>query len=546
MIIKILSFFGALALFLYGMRMLSTGFQKVLGKGTRKFLPMLTSEKRFMNAAGGFGLAAALWSSHTATLMVVNFVNSGLMSVRKAISSVMGANVATPLTVLLIAFLQFTCGIGNYAYIIVAAGFLIKGKQKEIGQMLIGTGLAFISLGFVQSSAEYLYDNPGISAALDAFGSHGFLSTLGFTLLGIIFAAVFQSSNATILMGLILMNMGCISFDSAFGIVIGANIGTTLQSNISVSNASEEAVIAARTHLLFNSLMAIVMLLIFRPFSFLLEAIPSATYGICLAHILFNAIGAAIFIWFVDAIAKAVVKEKIAPSGEARENFRLKYITEGNVGTPALSISLAYREAVNFGTVCYEGFSYIPMALNEKMTENFEHARRKLVEYEEITDKMESEIARFLGSFNSDDLTEAENQEIKILYRVIGELESLGDSGENISRLLQRTNVHNIRFDSPTTERLNNMITLVERAYSVMNANLASVGTEGFSIEEATKAEEAINALRDRYREEAINSLESSTGNYQSINYFLDLLSEFEAMGDFIINISQSLDRQFR
>ena len=545
MIIKILSFFGALALFIYGMRMLSTGFQKMLGKRTRKFLPLLTSGNRFSNLGGGFGLSAAMWSSNDATMMIVNFVNSGLMNVRKAIPAIMGANIATPFIVLLIAFLHFTCGIGNYAYIIVAAGFLLRSHFRETGQLLIGIGLAFISLSFLQSSAEFLYANPGISGAIDSFSSHGFLSVLGFTLLGIAFAFAFQSSNATIVMGLVLINMGCIGYYAALALVIGANIGTTLPSNFSVVHASEEARIAARTHLIFNSLMAVVALVMIVPFAAATGVIPSATYGICCSNIMFNIIGAMAFIWFSDSIANAVIKEKVVPSGELDDNFRLKYINDANVGTPALSIPLAYREAVNFGTICYEGFSYIPMALNEKSTENFEYARRKLVEYEEITDKMESEIARFLGSFSSCDLTESETGEIKILYRIIGELESLGDSGENISRVLQRTKVHNIEFDRNTTEKLNSMITLVEKAFTIMNSNLASVGTPAFSIEDATKAENAINDLRDRYRNEAVNSLESATENYQSTNYFLDLLSEFEAMGDFIINISQSLDRQF-
>lgn len=548
MILKLLTFLGALALFLYGMRMMSNGLQKLTAKGTRKFIPLLTSDDKFRNVAGGFGLTAAVQSSNAATLMVVNFVNNGLMSFRQAVSSIMGANIATPLTVWIIAFLQYTCHIGSYAYIVVAAGFLLKGndKVKEIGNMLIGIGIMFVALSFVQSSAEGLWAYNSISDGITSFGSHGFLSVLGFVIAGFAVAAIFQSSSVTIILAMILLTSGYINFANALGTMIGANIGTTLLANLSVSNASSEARQAARVHLWFNISIAVIVLALFIPFKALMSLIPSEIYGICIAHTLFNVAGTMVLIWFVDKIAGTFFKPKqeITPV-EDLDKVRLKYVTGRSVGAPGLSIALAYREAVNFGLVCYEGFSYIPMALNEKNTDNFEHARKKLVEYEEITDKMESGIAEFLGGFKADELTPEENGEIKILYRVIGELESLGDSGENISRILQRTNIHNIQFDSNTNEKLNNMIGLVEKALSVMNNNLLNVGTHAFNITAAEKAEDKINELRDKYRNEAINNLESTRENYQSINYFLDLLSEFEAMGDFIINISQSLDKQF-
>ena len=474
MILKLLTFLGSIGLFLYGMRMMSNGLQKLTAKGVRKFLPLLTSDKGVNNAAGGFGLTAAVQSSNAATLMVVNFVNNGLMNIHQAVSSILGANVATPLTVLIIAFLQYTCHIDAYAYIIVAAGFLIKGKERfrEIGKMLIGIGLIFISLYFSQDSAASLLANGPIARGFAAFGSHGFISVLGFMTAGLIFAALFQSSSVTIVLAMLFLTSGYISFDNAVGVVIGANIGTTLLANLSVSDASVEARQAARVHLSFNFSVAVIALILFRPFVSLSEAISSQAYGICAAHLIFNLAGTMCFIWFVDKIAKTFFEPV-----DDLDKVRLKYITGQSVGASALSISLAYREAVNFGNICYEGFSYIPMALNEKNTDHFEHARKKLVEYEEITDKMERGIAAFLGGFNSNELTPDENAEIKILYRVIGELESLGDSGENISRILQRTNIHNISFDSQTISRLNNMISLVEKALTVMNANLGSYGS---------------------------------------------------------------------
>lgn len=550
MILNLLTLLGAIALFRYGMAMMSNSLQKTTSKLTPHFVPLMTSNNKLEAVLGGFGLTTFIQSSVSATVMVVSYVNAKLMSLKQAVAVIMGANIGTTITAWIVTFLMFTCNIGPYAYIAVALGFVLNSSKndhrvREIGQLLIGVALMFIALNFVQTSLGKFLNVDYISEFLQNTQNHGYPSVLSFVAIGLLLTALIRSSSATIILTILMLQMGVIDFELGVAMVLGANIGTTLSATIVASEGNIQARQAALIHLLFNLSVALVSLALFGQFVSLTSSISSPLYGICLTHTLFNLFGTLIFIWFIPGIVRFVNKVIKQKSG-AEDNNRLKYITGGSLGTPALLISQAFKEVLNFANVCYEGFSYVPRAIGENDPDKFEVVRKKLVEYEEITDKMEYEIASFLGGLTTKELTPEENGEVKILYRMIGELESLGDSGENISRLLQRTKIHNIVFDRHTLDKLSLMVSKVEKAYSVMIDNLRTSDTPAFSIQNAYDAEDDINKTRDVMRNEAVNSLESTNENYQSINYFLDLLSEFEAMGDFIINISQSLDRQFK
>ena len=223
----------------------------------------------------------------------------------------------------------------------------------------------------------------------------------------------------------------------------------------------------------------------------------------------------------------------------------LKYIGVAPIGTPAISIAESFNELVNFGQISYDGFCYVRKAVNEENYDKFEEYRKKLVEYEEISDRMEKQIANFLGKMNTSGINEEEADEIKILYRIIGELESLGDSGENISRILERERVHDRKFDEETISEINVMIDKVDSAYKIMNENLVKVANHDLeSIENAYEAEADINKTRESLRNEGISQIEGQIGNYQSLNYFLDILAELESMGDFMINVSQAAEKR--
>ena len=268
----------------------------------------------------------------------------------------------------------------------------------------------------------------------------------------------------------------------------------------------------------------------------------SALYGLSMLHTLFNLINTIILVWFTGLIATIVSKLIKEPEKKEEKAFRLKYINAGPLATPELAVEQAIKETIHFAQISRNGLGYVRAAINETEGEMFEELRGKLVKYEEISDKIEYEIANFINAVSESEISENTSYKIKAMYKIIGELESLGDSGETISRILSRRNVHNKSFDKETVKKINGMIDNVDHAYAVMIENLkdAEAGTLD-EIANAYAAEERINGLRDYLRDEEINSLENNKKSYQTSVYFMDIISELEKMGDFMINISQAL-----
>ena len=268
----------------------------------------------------------------------------------------------------------------------------------------------------------------------------------------------------------------------------------------------------------------------------------AALYGLSMLHTLFNLINTLILVWFTGTIANLVSKIVKQPENQEEKPYRLKYINAGPLATPELATEQAIKEIIHFAQISRNGLGYARAAINETENDMFEELRGKLVKYEEISDRIEYEIANFLNAVSEGEISENTSYKIKAMYKIIGELESLGDSGESISRILSRRNVHNKTFDQDTVKKLKAMVDLVDNAYSVMitNLNLAESG-ELDEIANAYAAEERINGLRDHLRDEEINSLEDNRKNYQTSVYYMDIVSELEKMGDFMINISQAL-----
>ena len=272
----------------------------------------------------------------------------------------------------------------------------------------------------------------------------------------------------------------------------------------------------------------------------------SALYGLSMLHTLFNTINTLILIWFTKVIEKAVVWIIKAPKNKDQEVFRLKYISAGPLATPELAAEQAFDEIIHFAEISRNGLGYAGEAIMEKSSDKFEELRSKLVKYEEISDRIEYEIAAFLNAVSAGDISEETSMKIKAMYKIIGELESLGDSGESISRILSRRNIHKKEFDQETVKRLEEMVAAVDSAYEAMIANLdAAHKGELENISNAYNAEDRINNLRNYLRDAEIEALESDRKNYQTSVYYMDIVSELEKMGDFIINISQNLEKVF-
>ena len=572
-ILQIFTLLGALGMFLYGMNLMSSGLQKAAGDRLRGLLSAMTSNP-FKGVLTGLGITSVIQSSSATTVMVVSFVNAGLLTLAQAIGVIMGANIGTTVTAWLVSWLGFKADISILAVPLMLLGFLFsnskKNQRQNIGELIVGFCLLFLGLSFMKESVPDLNETPQVLEFVKAWAGHGFGSVIIFLVFGTVLTLVLQSSSATMAITLIMLSMGWIPFNMACAMVLGENIGTTITANIAASVGNTQAKRAAMSHTIFNVFGVIWALIFFGPFLGLVgriielfglpnpategfavngpdsPAATSALYGLSMLHTLFNTINTLILIWFTKLIEKAVVWLIKTPRNQEQEVFRLKYISAGPLATPELAVEQAFDEIIHFAEISRNGLGYARDAIKEKASDKFEELRSKLVKYEEISDRIEYEIAAFLNAVSAGDISRETSMKIKAMYKIIGELESLGDSGETISRILSRRNIHKKEFDQETVKRLEDMAAVIDYAYVAMITNLnAAHKGELENVANAYNAEDRINNLRDYLRDAEIEAIESERKNYQTSVYYMDIISELEKMGDFIINISQNLEKVF-
>lgn len=561
MLLQILTLIGALGMFLYGMNQMSSGLQKAAGDKMRTFLAAMTSNP-FKRVMTGLGITSIIQSSSATTVMVVSFVNAGLLTLVQAVGVIMGANIGTTVTAWLISWLGFKMDISILAVPLMAVGFVLsistKEKRKNIGELIVGFSLLFLGLSLMKDSVPDLNESPEILAFIQQWTGYGFWSVLIFMIFGTLLTLVLQSSSATMALTLIMVNLGWIPFSMAAAMVLGENIGTTITANIAASVGNTSAKRAAMAHTIFNVFGVIWALALFQPFlglvGWIIELLgfenpngpvtdqTATLYGISMLHTLFNVFNTLILIWFTDVIVKVVSKIVREKEHKDKKVYRLQYLDAGPIATAELALEGALKETTHFAQISKNGLGYARQAINATKYEEFEEKRAKLVKYEEISDRIEAEIAGFLNEIPMTEISESTSFKIKALYKIIGELESLGDSGEAISRILSRKNAHNQTFDEFTVNKLNSMLSLVDECYVIMIENLrkAEEGTLN-NIDNAYKIEEKINTMRNNLREEVVQSIESKKSSYHANVYYMDIVSELERMGDYMINVSQDL-----
>ena len=573
-ILQVFTLLGALGMFLYGMNLMSSGLQKAAGERLRGFLSAMTSNP-LKGVLTGMGITAVIQSSSATTVMVVSFVNAGLLTLVQAIGVIMGANIGTTITAWMVAFLGFKADISILAIPLMLFGFLFsnskKDQRKNIGELIVGFCLLFLGLSFMKESVPDLRQTPEVLEFVSTWSSHGFGSVLLFLLFGTILTLVLQSSSATMAITLIMLSMGWIPFGMACAMVLGENIGTTITANIAASIGNTQAKRAAMSHTIFNVFGVLWALILFNPFLRLVGVVTeklfglpnpaaegfsvsgptspdgtAALYGLSMLHTLFNMTNTLVLVWFTSWIGKAVSWIIRAPENQEKEVFRLKYISAGPLATPELSVDQAFDEIIHFAQISKNGAAYAKDAINEADTDKFEELRAKLVKYEEISDRIEYEIASFLNGVSAEEISESTSIKIKAMYKIVGELESLGDSGETISRILSRKNIHKKVFDADTVKNLNAMANALDEAYDAMIANLiAAHKGELVNITNAYHAEDHLNTLRNNFRDAVIEEIDNGGKNYQTSVYYMDIVNEYERMGDFMINVSQDLERAY-
>lgn len=552
---QILKLLGSLGLFLYGMTLMSGALQKVAGEKMRSILAAMTSNslKRVLT---GLFITAIIQSSSATTVMVVSFVNAGLLSLVQSVGVIMGANIGTTVTAWIISLLGFKFDISVLSIPLIGVGFTLmmfkSKKKKSVGELIIGFSLLFLGLTFLKDSVPDLRANPEVFEFLQGWTKYGYGSVLIFVLIGTLLTIIMQSSSATMALTLVMSSYGWIPFEMAAAMVLGENIGTTITANIAAAVANVSARRAALAHLVFNIFGVIWVLAFFRPVLSIVAKITisvfgldpfvsseATLYGVSFLHTLFNITNTLLLVGFTNQIVKLV--SYVIKTKDTEEVFRLKYIQGGVLSTAELSLSQAKSEITDFAKLAKQEFSYAREAMRLCNSDKFDELYAKIEHYEQITDKVELEIANYLNNVSEGELSEESGRRLQAMYKIISEIESLGDSGYNIARILNRLRVHKKNFSDDVCDKLDHMFDLLDRAFDHMINNLDKGYTKLDGISNAVDSEEQINEYRNLLKEEHLFNLENNKYGYQTGVYYMDIVAECEKAGDYMINVSEAI-----
>lgn len=553
-LLDFLTLIGALALFLFGMKLMSEALQKVAGSKLRNFLAAMTSN-RFMGVITGLSITAIIQSSSATTVMIVSFVNAGLLSLTESAGVIMGANIGTTVTAWLIAILGFKVKMSILAYPIIGIGFPLifskKTRNQSWGEVLVGFALLFIGLESLKSSVPNIGQNPEILEFLKNFTGMGFGSTLIFLLIGTVLTVVIQSSSATMALTLVMCNYGWISFENAAAMVLGENIGTTITANLAAMVANNTAKQAARFHLLFN-IVGVIWVLSVLPF--FLKGVDNITQSITgksaftdagsipialsFFHTFFNVFNVLLQIWFIKYLI--ILVQKVIPEREDEQEFGLKYIKFGMLSTSELSILQARKEIIVYAQQTKKLFGRLKNMLNETNERKFVKQFKKVDIGEDKSDEMEVSIAKYLTKVAEGELSKESSKGISSMLRMIDEIESIGNSCLNIARAMSRARDNEEKLNKDMKEKIRKMFSLVEKALDVMIENL---NKHNYEVDKkSTEAiEKKINEYRNKLRKEHVNDIENEKYSYKIGTLYKDIFSESEKLGDYIYDVTLSI-----
>lgn len=551
-ILNLLSLIGSLALFLYGMKIMSEGLEKFAGNRLRSILAAMT-KNRFMGVMMGILVTALIQSSSATTVMVVSFVNAGLMTLTQSIGVIMGANVGTTVTAWIISAIGFKVNIALFALPLIGLGlpliFSRKGNRKNIGEFIFGFSFLFMGLNYLQTSATNLNIDVIVANILSHMTSDSFITIIIFVLVGALVTTIVQASAATMAITLMLFDMHIpgFGFELAAALAMGQNIGTTITAFMASLTANTQAKRAALAHMFFNVFGVIVVLIIFYPFcqfvSWFVEDIlhnsNNPLFRLSAFHTFFNIGNTLLLIGFVKQIKELVCK--LLPLKEENEEYRLRYISGGLLSTAELSILQARKEIVVFAQRCRKMLDLINGLLNTEKGQEFNSIFTRIEKYEQITDSMDLEIAKYLNQVSEGRLSDDSKMQILQMLRTVSELESIGDSFFNMGRTLNRKREYTTEdFTDKQYEHINNMLTLVKKALDEMVKVVSR--EEGIQIDYhiSYNIENEINNYRNQLKNKNIVDINNNVYSYQIGTFYIDFISECEKLGDYILNVVQS------
>ncbi len=594
--LNFLELVGSLGLFLYGMKIMSEGLQKIAGEQLRSILAAMT-RNRVMGVFTGILITALIQSSSAASVMVVSFVNAGLLTLAQSIGVIMGANVGTTVTAWMISLFGFgKFSISMLSVPLLGIGlpliFSAKSKRKSLGEFIFGFAFLFLGLDWLKDSMPDLQNNPEVLAFVSGFADLGFLSTIIFLLIGTVLTVIVQSSSATVAITLIMCSRGWIGFESAAAMIMGENIGTTITANIAAFSANVSAKRAAFAHLMFNVLGVIWMLFVFKFFVNMISGLTESfwgtdprgmaawidtlppdefkaitstrasdlsadlvakqgvyqsyesvtSYGLSLYHTMFNVGNVLIMVWFVnlyERICKFVIKPK---DEDADEEFQLQFITTGMLSTAELSILQAEKELNVYAKRTRKMFKLVQKLAAAKDEVKFWKLFTRIEKYEEISDRMEIEIGSYLNKVAEGRLSNQSKERIRSILRDVTEIESIADSCHNMARHYKRKLEAKAEFTEEIEENIRLMWKELEKAFTKMQEVLEKQEVSDFDMTDSIKYENRINELRNMLKRKNIEDVNNNLYDYQTGVFYTDLITECEHMGDYIINVVQSVE----
>ncbi|WP_298553123.1 Na/Pi cotransporter family protein [uncultured Parabacteroides sp.] len=545
---------GSLGLFLYGMKIMSEGLQKFAGDSLRRILTAMTTN-RVTGVLTGVLITALIQSSSATTVMVVSFVNAGLLTLTQSIGVIMGANIGTTVTAWLISALGFKVDIAAFALPLLAFGipllFSGKSSRKSIGEFIFGFSFLFMGLQALKANAPDLGANPEMLAFVQNYADMGFFSIILFLFIGAILTMIVQASAATMAITLIMCANGWIDYQLGVALVLGENIGTTITANLAALTGNTQARRAALAHLVFNIFGVIWVLILFYPFTnavswFVTNVMrisdPSVAVSFKLAafHTAFNISNTFIMIWFVGLIEKTV-RFLIKGKKEEDEEYRLRYITGGMLSTAELSILQAHKEITLFAERTGRMLDMVKELFYEKNEDAFLKTYSRVEKYESISDRMEIEIANYLTCVAEGRLSSEGKEEIRIMLRAVSEIESIADSCNNMARSIKRRNEFKSTFTDEQNHNVDQMLALTEKALHRMIEILKKSELVRDDVNPSYNIENEINNYRNQLKIHNVEDINNKKYQYQDGVYYMDIIGEAEKLGDYVLNVVQAV-----
>lgn len=587
-ILDFISLLGAVCLFLYGMKVMSEGLQKVAGDRLRNILGIMT-RNRVTGVITGLLITALIQSSSASTVMVVSFVNAGLMSLGQAMAVIFGANVGTTITTWIISAFSFEVNISDYSILLLAVGvpmmFMKKSTYKSLGEFVVGFCFLFMGLDLISAYVPNLQENPEMLSFVQGYTSLGFGSVLIFFGLGIVFTMIAQSSAATFAITLIMCSQGWISFSLGCAIILGGNIGTTITPVLASLSGNLAAKRTAMGHVLFNVLGSLIVLCVFHPFVELVADITASlggmnpldidesaeagmrdttlfnekggmtsraqsciAFGLAMFPTVFNALNLLVMIWFTKLYVRIVCWIMPARHKDEDEEFTLKYIGRGLLSASELNITQAQKEIQLYGQRVERmlGMARKMIHLKEK-DEEYQPTFDRIEKYEEISDRMEIEIGTFLNRVSEGRLSPEGKMRVAGMLRIVSEIESIADGCFNVAKTLNRKNQIHVEFNEKVLKEIDRMYDLVSVAMKNVLGLLEELETpENSKIVAAYNKEREINNLRNKLRDGNIFNINNKEYDYQEGIFFMDLIGEAEKLGDYMLNVVEGVKHQFR